>query len=151
MSWIHDFHRCGLAQLFQINFRRWLSIINSFKILLKKCGDMVVPTNSPLCIHLTNIFLRPVHLDMHICHIDTELVAETPFHSLLWLFSRSGKRFLWLEFLPLSSHCVRKNCSHLWWTVSASVVGVAEGYTTILLQCAGHWPPKPHLQNFLLS
>lgn len=44
---------------------------------------MVVPTNSRLCIRLTNIFLSPVHLDMYICHIDTELIAATPFHSLL--------------------------------------------------------------------
>lgn len=29
-----------------------------------------------------HIFLRPVDLDMHICRVDTELVAETPFHSL---------------------------------------------------------------------
>lgn len=34
-------------------------------------------------VHKRNIFLRPVELDMYICHIDTEAVVETPFHTLL--------------------------------------------------------------------
>lgn len=52
-------------------------------------------------VHKRNIFLRPVELDMYICHIDTEAVIETPFHSLLWLPRSSGKRFVNL----CSHHC----------------------------------------------
>ena len=92
MSCVHDFHQCGLAQLSAINFKRYLSSINSFEIFFKKCGDMIVPINSLFVFSSqTCIFLRPVDLDKRICHIDTEVVAKAPSRSLPWLPSSSGQ------------------------------------------------------------
>lgn len=46
------------------------------------CGH-VVSINFLPCIQLTNVFLRPVDLGMPLCHVDTEIVAETPIFNLL--------------------------------------------------------------------